>query len=116
MMRLCCYVLGILLIASAPRALAQAQVDNQSEKKPSKAHVDSVYDPDQHLAVSSDWLKARADELKDVMSCYIQQATLDQVVAKQESESKGDPAVLIKMRIRSLKELAVNHVKAQYCG
>jgi hypothetical protein len=120
-MRFRVYILGILLIASAQQAIAQAQIDTSSEKKQTPAHVDSAVDHDELAHQDSDaktvndkWLKSRADDLKDVLSCYFPSAALDKLVAKQEEDADND-ADLIKTRIKQLKDLAKHHAEAKYC-
>jgi len=121
MIRVCVYTLGIVLFASGQQAVAQAQIDTSGDKKQTPAHVDSAVDHDEisnqgsdAKTVSNKWLKSRADELKDVLSCYFPSASLHELVAKQEKEADGD-ADLIKTRIKQLKDLAKNHAEAKYC-
>ena len=122
MMRFCVFALGIFLFVSVRQVVAQAQIDNSSDKKTTQAHIDSAVDTDdvdhqdsQAKTVTDKWLKSRADELKDILSCYFPPADMDKLIAKQEKDADGGPAGLIKVRIKQIRDLAKNHAQAKYC-
>ncbi len=118
MIRLFGYALGILLLAPAQHLIAQAQVNvPPAEKKNPPATVDSAIDTDLEIATPGasldSWLTQRADELLDVVGCYLDKKSLKDEVALETKTSK-DPIHLIEVRIKLLKTLA-SHNAPSHC-
>jgi hypothetical protein len=108
--------LGILLAASAQQLMAQAQVQvpnaGGEKQEQTPAHPDSAIDRDELVTSDvslDDWLKDRADELKDILSCYLSEQ--DMVVElSEEKKNSTDPVKLIEVRIQRLKDMARHNV------
>ena len=118
MMRLFGLALGILLLAPAHRLMGQAQVTvpPAENPKPTPASVDAAVDTDE-LSVTGgsgdSWMQRQADNLLDVVGCYLPKKSLDNEVAKETKLNK-DTKHLIEVRIRLLKTLA-SHNTASHC-
>jgi hypothetical protein len=118
MMRLFGCALGILLLATAQQMMGQAQVTvPPAEKhKTTEAQADAAIDADQLAEAGSSldpWLQHQADNLLDVVGCYLGKKSLENEVAL-EKKTNSDPKRLIEVRIRLLKTLA-SHNTASHC-
>jgi hypothetical protein len=124
------YALSLVLLACAQLAMAQAPSDNKSrnttqaqvdpsDSKKDTIHLDSAVNTDTLVLsreVPTKWLQARAEDLKEILSCYIEPTSFEQMIADQEKDDKlSDPLNLIETRIDQLTDLAKNHAKAKYC-
>ena len=115
MMRLFSLGLGILLLASAHRVTAQAQVTVPPTERPVPASVDAAIDTDDLAdgGTGKDaWLQKQADALLEVVGCYLPKSALNTEVA-METRTNHDPKRLIEVRIRLLKTLASHNTKSQ---
>jgi len=116
-MRSFVYVLAIVLLAFAQRMAAQAQVTVPPPDKPAPAQTDSMIDADEEAVSNGSsltpWLTHRADELLDIVSCYLDKKSLKNEVAL-ETKASSDPVHLIEVRIKLLKTLA-SHNAASHC-
>jgi hypothetical protein len=112
------YVFAVVLLAFAQRMSAQAQVQvTVPPDKPAPAQTDSMIDADEGAASNSvslnTWLTHRADELLDIVSCYLDKKSLKNELAL-EIKAGSDPVHLIEVRIKLLKTLA-SHNAASHC-
>jgi hypothetical protein len=116
MMRLFGFALGILLLAPAHHVMAQAQVTVPPAEKQTPAHVDAAIDSDELADTESSgdsWLQQQANDLLDVVGCYLSKKSLDNEVAL-ETKTNSNIKRLIEVRIRLLKTLA-SHNTASRC-
>ena len=97
-------------------AQAQVTVPPAEKQKAPAGEVDAAIDADQLAEIGSSldpWLQHQADDLLDVVGCYLGKKSLQNEVVL-ETKTNSDPKRLIEVRIRLLKTLA-SHNTASHC-
>lgn len=124
MLRICCCLLGILLLAPAQRLVAQAQTNVPQEHPtpppppPKPAQVDSEINTDELASpdeVPDPWPQKQADALLAIVSCYLDKPSVEKEVALELKGKDGsNPRHLVEVRIKLLMTLA-KHNATSHC-